>query len=330
MSVNESPEPKLINCDTFPSIHYSKIRINSQKHLNQIFSDFKKNNELKKDKFDYLKILRTLNRKELRFFRVGDSIVIPDKYYPNILAYSLLPHCYQGAIHLKKIIIVSNKLQCYGCYEKGRLIRFAAVNSGKERTQTYPGRYALNWRERVHRSSIDSSWVMPFTWNFHAEAGNAFHQFEMPGRPVSHSCCRQFLDDAEWLWHWGEGTKRDSNKKFIPMSGTPVIIIDHFDFNRKRGGPWLEIKSNKDTSIVLPNTPMMVEEALIPYCQIPLESRGSLRNRKRFVHAEDTLRAHGIIREGVKLIETKNFNKLRQEKLRKEEKEKLKKEKIDH
>lgn len=29
--------------------------------------------------------------------------------------------------------------------------------------------------------------ILPFTVNFHQYAGNAFHQFEMPGRPVSHS-----------------------------------------------------------------------------------------------------------------------------------------------
>ena len=314
---------KLINCDTFPKINYSKIKILSIKHLNQIFAKFRQSAIKPDDTYDYLRILRTLNRKELRFFHPGDSIVVPDNIYRNILAYSAFPQCYPDAINLKKILMVSNKLQCYGCYEYGRLVRFAAVNSGKERTQTYPGRYALNWRERVHKSSIDSNWVMPFTWNFHREAGNAFHQFDMPGRPVSHSCCRQFAEDAQWLWYWGEGIKRDSNRRLIPFSGTPVIIIDHFDYSRKHGGPWLELASNKDGTLQLPKSPMDVEEALIPICQIPKESRGTLHNLQRYIHAEDTLRAHGIIRPGVKLIETKNFNKLRQEKAKREAKEKL-------
>jgi hypothetical protein len=174
---------------------------------------------------------------------------------------------------------------------------------------------------------LDSDWVMPYTWNFHAQAGNAFHQFVMPGRPVSHSCIRQFIDDAEWLYYWGEGAKY-VNKKKIPYSGTTVILFDIFDFSRKRFGPWLDLISNRDGILKLPPKPMEYEEALIPWCQIPVESRGSLPNAKRYVHAEDTLRARGVIRPGVKLIETKNYNKLKRQKALREEKRKAEKDKL--
>lgn len=309
----------------YPKINYKKIKIKNYKHLLEILGEYKKTKENPEGR----KVLITLNRQETRFLRIGEEIVLPDTIVNDMRAYSLFPQFYWGARDIPKLLMVSNKMQCYGGYEYGRLVRFAATNTGKERTPTFPGRYALVWKKEKHRSSLDSNWVMPYTWNFHAQAGNAFHQFSMPGRPVSHSCCRQFMDDARWLFYWGRGRKLDSNRKPIPMSGTPVILIDIFDFSRRAGGPWLDLKSNKDLALELPEKPMEVEEALIPYCQIPDGAKGSLRNRKRFIHAEDTLRARGIIRPHVKLIHTFNYNDHRRkqaalEAKKKEEEEKKK------
>ena len=65
---------------------------------------------------------------------------------------------------------------------------------------------------------------------------------------------------------------------------------------------------------------MEVEEALIPYSQIPKTSRGVLRNKQRYISAEDTLRARGIIREGVTIQASIDFNQQKKEKAAKEEK----------
>lgn len=307
--------------DTIPLIRYKLDTIKNKKHLSAILSRFKSGD---KSHINH-KIFITLNRKEMRFVGVGQAVVIPDTVIPNVRAYSCFPQFYPGGVDLKKLILISNKYQSYACYEYGRLVRFAACNTGKEATPSFPGRYALAWKERVHRSSLDSSWEMPFTFNFHTEAGSAFHQFVMPGKPASHSCIRQFLDDAEWLFKWGSGIKKDSNNKLIPLSGTPVVIIDHYDFNPGKGGSWKYLKSNKDTVFNLPAEPMKVEEALIPIIQIPEGARGSLRNKKRFIYAEDTLRARGVIREGIKLTPSVNFNKLKREKKAREAREAIKK-----
>ncbi|HPI19074.1 MAG TPA: L,D-transpeptidase [Candidatus Kapabacteria bacterium] len=315
-------EKKIAAENFFPLIKYSKIKINSSKELSDILKRF-----IKEEKgFDKSKILKTLNRKELRFMYIGDSILIPDTIIDDIKAYSVFPQFYYEARHIPKIIMVSNRMQCYACYEYGQLVRFAAANTGKEKTPTFPGRYSLVWKQRLRISSLDETWEMPFTFNIHNEAGSAFHQFSMPGRPVSHSCIRQFLDDAEWLYSWGDRAKRDSTG-WIPHSGTTVIIIDYFDFNRKRYGDWIDLTSNKKI-LELPKKPMEVEEALIPIIQIPKTSRGVLRNRDRYVYAEDTLRARGVIRENVKLTPSIDFNKQRKQKAlekQKKEAEKLKK-----
>ncbi len=311
----------------YPKITYSRFHI----------SDYKKLKELRRmiretDSNKYvLRVFNTLNRKSTGYLRIGETVVLADSAVADKKAYSIFPYYYPAGRDISKIVFVSNEYQAFGAYEYGRLVQFGATNTGKERTPTYPGRYALVWKEKEHRSSLDSNWKMPFTWNIHAEAGSAFHQFTMPGRPVSHSCCRLFRNDAKWLYYWGKGFKRDSNRKRIPLSGTPVIILGMFDFSRKKGGPWLDLKSNKDHFVELPEKPMEVEEALIPWCQIPDGAKWNIRDKNRFRYAEDTLRARGIIKPHVKLIKSVNFNEQRRKKelaeaRAKAEKEKKKKE----
>lgn len=124
------------------------------------------------------------------------------------------------------------------------------------------------------------------------------------------------MTDAKWLFDWGEGGYRDSSGVFREFTGTPVIIIDIFDFTRPRGGPWLDLASNRDATLKLPDNPMGVEEALIPMSQVPGGARGGVPNRQRYLTAEDTLRARGIIRPGVSLSASINYNALRKAKER--------------
>ena len=74
-----------------------------------------------------------------------------------------------------------------------------------------------------------------------------------------------------------------------------------------------KLASNEPVGIKLPNDVYAVEEALIPISQIPREVRGGLSNRKRYITADSVLRSRGVIREGVSLKESINFNKLRQQ-----------------
>ncbi len=315
-------EKEFSGCDTFPVVNYKKITIDNYKQLREIHQEFGNKNG---NKWKH-KAFITLNRQELRFVYINETVIVPDTVINDMRAYSVFPQCWKGAANIPKIIVVSNEYQCYACYEFGHLLRFAAANTGKERTPTFPGRYSLVWKALERRSSLDSNWIMPYTWNFHEYAGNAFHKFTMPGRPVSHSCVRQFMDDAKWLFEWGEGAERDTNGKWVPHSGTPVLILGMFDYTRKKGGPWLDLKTNKDEILELPADPMKVEEALIPWCQIPDGSKSSIPDKERYRYAEDTLRARGVIREGVRLIHTINFNKLRREKAAREAKKKAEEE----
>lgn len=294
----------------FPRIGYRRTVIETTSMLDSIRRTFAKAPETLRN----YRALTTVNRKDLHYFRVGDTLMMPDSIVDDLRGYSVFPQYYRDGDTIGKIVFISNKWQAYACYERGELVRFAAANTGEERKPTFPGRYAVNWKSRLRLSSLDSNWRLPFTVNFHQYAGSAFHQFDMPGRPVSHSCVRQFLTDAEWLFKWVKQGKLDTNRRPIPFTGTTVIILDLFDFTRRRGGAWWDISSNKDVVIALPKDAMHVEEALIPISQIPKDVRGALPDRKRYVDAEQILRDRGVIRESIDLRESINYNKLRQEK----------------
>lgn len=295
----------------FPTIAYHRIAIRTKSELDSIRRVFGRSVETE----DTYRVMRLLNRKDIQYVRLGDTLVMPDTIVKDMRAYSVFPQYWEGGDSLPKVVLVSNAWQAYACYEYGELVRFAACNSGEERKPSFPGRYAVYWRQRLRISSLNDEWKLPFTVNFHLQAGSAFHQFDMPGRPVSHSCVRQFIEDAEWLFRWVRVARKDTIRHtYIPMSGTPVIIVDVFNFARRRGGPWLELTSNAPVSIDLPSDPMSVEEALIPISQVPKESRGSLRNYKRYLTADSVLRERGVIRPHIKLLESINYNERRAKK----------------
>jgi len=302
--------------DTFPEIKYRKFEFKSQVIKKRFLDSITKLSTIAQT------ILSTLNRKEWNFIVNSKLILVPEVFTENRLAYSIFPTYYKGARKLPKLIMVSARYQALACYEYGNLVKFAPVNSGKERTQTYPGRYALTFRQRTRLSSLDSTWIMHYYFNFHPEAGMALHQFTMPGYPASHSCLRMLESDAAWIYNWGEGYKKDTNGKIIRLSGTPLIIIDHYPFGSEYR-PWMEITSNKSLKLELPPDPMAVDEPLIPIVQIPEESRGSLVNKHLYIIAEDSLRKLGIIRPGVQITPSVNFNKIRRIKKAQELKEKM-------
>jgi hypothetical protein len=85
--------------------------------------------------FDSSKVLALLNRKELRFMRVGDTLMLPDEVKLDARAYSMFPQYYKGAEDVPRLVIVSNVYQCYACYEYGELVRFAACNPERKASQ---------------------------------------------------------------------------------------------------------------------------------------------------------------------------------------------------
>ncbi len=293
-----------------PEIRYRRIVLRNRRQRDSLFRSLEETGAV-----CWRKVIATLNRKELRFLAVGDTVIVPDSIASDMRVYSVFPWFYPQAVDIPKLIVLSNTYQAYGCYEQGELVRFAACNTGSKQKPTLPGRYHCNWKQRRRVSSLNDEWVLPYTINFHQYAGCAFHAFEMPGRPVSHACVRQFEDDAAWLYRWVKtGNVRDSLGTFYPL-GTPVIILDMFDYRRPRYGPWLDLTSNRPVITALPLDPLGVEEPWIPISQIPKKLRRGLPSKRRYLVAHDTLLARGIIDSTFRFRESVDYNELRRKRL---------------
>jgi len=104
---------ELIKLDTFPKINYQYIVIQDQTHLANIKLEYKETPENPSNN----KMFCTLNRKERRFLRVGDTVLIADTIMPDMVAYSIFPLIYPSARDIKKLVIVSNAYQAYACYD---------------------------------------------------------------------------------------------------------------------------------------------------------------------------------------------------------------------
>ena len=301
--------------EQFPEISYSRLYVADRSVLDSIRKEF----DYGKTESARYKTFVTMNRRVFGSIRIGDTVVVPDQIVEDLRAYSVFPQLWFGAEDVPKIVVISNAQQAYACYENGKLVRFAPCNTGTESKPTLPGRYAINWKDRLRTSSLNDNWKLPFNLNFHLYAGNAFHQYYMPGRPVSHSCVRQFMDDAEWLFNWAETGSLGSGGRVQRFTGTPVIIIDMFDFERPKFGPWLDLAGNRDEKLELPEDPMKIEEALIPISQIPPSVRGGLPDRDRYKYAEDTLRKRGVIREEARLSPSIEYTRIRRERARRQQ-----------
>jgi lipoprotein-anchoring transpeptidase ErfK/SrfK len=170
-------------------------------------------------------LLQKLNRADATHLGGWKRLIVPSRWDLDELAYSPMPGSIEPLSDGPQTLVVELPAQVFGAYEFGTLVRWGPVSSGGPGHSTPPGRYRLNWNARIRISSVDDSWVMPWYFNFDTITGYAFHQYSLPGRPASHGCIRLLESDAIWLFHWGH-------------SGTPVMVIGHYDFSSPR--PWMQ------------------------------------------------------------------------------------------
>ncbi|MFZ1370505.1 MAG: L,D-transpeptidase, partial [Ferruginibacter sp.] len=68
-----------------------------------------------------------------------------------------------------------------------------------------------------------------------------WHQYELPGYPVSHSCLRLREKDARYLYDWADQWIL-GDKESIRVKGTPVIVFGSYNFDAPK--PWLQLVMN--------------------------------------------------------------------------------------
>jgi hypothetical protein len=187
------------------------------------------------DSADRMTVLK-LNRIDERHLH-HRTLVVPDSIGAE-LDYAPFPATVPALTGVPKFIAVSRRVQAFGAYEYGRLVRWGPTSTGKRDTPTDSGLVFTNWKSRRAVSTDDPSWILNWYFNLIALKGVAFHQYELPGRPASHGCVRLLASDAEWIYHWADQwvPGRGSNVK---RYGTPVLIFGDWDYSQP--APWLAL-----------------------------------------------------------------------------------------
>ena len=187
---------------------------------------------------DEITLLTKLNHADIAHLARLPRILVPDPWDADELMYSPMPRALPQLSQEQKAIVVDLPAQVFGAYEAGRLIRWGPVSTGDRQHKTPPGFYHLNWHARVHASSENSKWVMPWYFNFANGLGLAMHQYTLPGKPASHGCVRMLAVDAKWLYQWGDGWALAAETNKITRLGTPVLLVGNYDFASPQ--PWLK------------------------------------------------------------------------------------------
>jgi len=187
---------------------------------------------------DQITLLAKLNRADSAHLAHLPLIIVPDRWEADQLRYSPMPQAVPHFSQKKKAILVDLSGQVFGAYEAGRLVRWGPVSSGDHRHRTPPGTYHLNWHARVHVSTENPTWIMPWYFNFASGLGLGLHQYTLPGKPASHGCVRMLAVDAKWLYQWGEGWTLAAGTNEVIRRGTLVLLVGRYDFGSPQ--PWLQ------------------------------------------------------------------------------------------
>ena len=207
------------------------------------------------DSADLQTVLK-INRIDAKHAR-GRILIVPDSIGPE-LRYSPLPDSLPNLRHIPKFVLVSQRVQAFGAYEEGRLVRWGPTSTGKEATPTDSGLFFTNWKSKRAISTDDPSWILNWYVNFIALKGVAFHQYDLPGRPASHGCVRLLEVDARWMFQWADQWVPGRGRA-VKEYGTPVLVVGDYDY--RAPAPWVRLAEDPDADRV---TVGEVEAALRP------------------------------------------------------------------
>jgi L,D-transpeptidase catalytic domain len=193
-------------------------------------------------------IILAINRISSSVIKKGKVLLLPDTITTALLDYSPFPLTLPRFDTVSKLILISLRIQAFAVYENGWLSRWGPVSSGKKSTPTPAGLFHTNFKAKVKISSENSSWIMPWYFNFYARRGIAMHQYFLPGYPASHACVRMQENDAYWIYGWADQWKVAANTGIVVKTGTPVIIFGEYDFSAP--APWLNLPADRTCNLL--------------------------------------------------------------------------------
>src|SRR5262245_49859361 len=210
-------------------------------------------------------VLLKLNRLDAQHLRAGVTLAIPEQV-DELSAFSPFPHRVESVSEIPKLFLVSLRVQAFGAYESGRLVRWGPISSGKKTTPTPAGLYHTNWKSKATRSSINKDWLLPWYFNLDNKRGISFHQYDLPGYPASHGCIRLLEDDATWIYGWADQWTLSTDRRRVETHGTPVIVFGEYDYGMQP--PWKRLVADYCAASV---TGLELDESLRRYLPVILQ-----------------------------------------------------------
>lgn len=208
---------------TSTPVHFEVFKIQGRKSIAELES------RLGADAFT---AMLKINRTDKKHIRAGDSLIIPGAS-ADLMSIAPLPLQLEVARTIPKLILVSRRVQAFGAYESGRLVRWGPTSTGKKSTPTPAGLYHTNWKAKETRSSVNQSWVLPWCFNLDNFSGVSFHKFDLPGYPASHGCVRLLEEDAKWIYDWADQWTLSKIDHSVIAFGTPVVIFGDYAYREK-------------------------------------------------------------------------------------------------
>jgi len=194
-----------------------------------------------------LDILTLLNRVDTTHLKRLDSIIIPSNFSLPLQYYSPFPEQVEQLKDVNKIIFFSYPTQVFAAYENGSLILTGPTNMGKKSSPTPRGLFFTNWKSKKSTSTVNASWILKWNFNVHNKLGVGFHEYALPGYPISHSCMRLLGADAEFLYNWAEQWILKNDRE-IEAYGTPVIIFGTYPFGKEK--PWYQLVEDPNALVI--------------------------------------------------------------------------------
>ncbi len=227
--IEEPPPPKVLTEKPAPakeepaSLRYTSFAITGARDLQKLTDSISA---------DELLLLQKINRLDRAHFRQGYVLMLPSDFSDS-QGISPYPSKLHSLAEIKKILFVNRRIQAFGIYENGELVRWGPTSTGKKKTPTPPGLYYTNWKKELTRSTIDNGWELPWNVNIANFEGISLHQFDLPGYPASHSCVRLLKEDAQWIFDWAEEWVLTKGVSQILIHGCPVVIFGEYDHTQK-------------------------------------------------------------------------------------------------
>jgi hypothetical protein len=210
----------------------------------------------------FLDVLK-VNRLDAAHAMRADTLVLPDSAL-TLVDLAPWPHTLAGLDSTPKLLLISLRIQAFAAYENSRLTRWGPISSGGPRAPSQPGLHFANWKARLHVSTVDSTWIMPWTVNIDSKIGTAIHQYAMLGRPSSRCCIRLLEDDARWIYDWVSTWILSRDGEEVLAQGTPVVLFGEYDFGSPP--PWNRLAMEPDATRLDPEE---IDEALSLLAESP-------------------------------------------------------------